>query len=200
MESVSRGESLLRQWLSMSFEGYEALYNYRELGIINDKTGHPLEIDIYYPELKLAYEFQGEGHYNETAYANTEIVEEVIRRDELKRKFCENNGITLFQVKAADLMVAANKLIPKVEKRWENSKAAREERKQQYSKLRAACFYYRRDLKKIQGHKSHHSDAKNWRDEMKAKGYKIPSYPARKTVITEEHKKHFFAGKYGPIT
>jgi len=59
--------------------------------IINPDTGRELELDIFVPDLRLAYEYQGEG---------THEAEDVKKRDAIKKKRCKELGITLIEVPA----------------------------------------------------------------------------------------------------
>jgi G:T-mismatch repair DNA endonuclease (very short patch repair protein) len=65
----------------------------------------PKELDFYFPESKLAIEFQGTfWHAHESMFKNeTEIqpisgksIKEIREADKLKAKLCEENGIDLF--------------------------------------------------------------------------------------------------------
>ena len=59
--------------------------------IVNPDTGYELELDVFVPDLRLAYEYQGKG---------THESDEVKKRDAEKRKQCEGLGITLIVVPA----------------------------------------------------------------------------------------------------
>ena len=62
MLKISYGEKLCRELLEMWFFENKVLYNYRPDWLKNPLTGKNLELDIYYPELKLAVEFNGMQH------------------------------------------------------------------------------------------------------------------------------------------
>ena len=59
-----------------------------------------LELDCYNDDLKLALEYNGAQHYRYTPYfhKNKESFLNQQYRDELKRRMCEDNGITLIEV------------------------------------------------------------------------------------------------------
>lgn len=59
-----------------------------------------LELDCYNPKLKLAVEFQGQQHYKYTPFfhKNQEAFMNQKYRDELKRRMCKDNMITLIEV------------------------------------------------------------------------------------------------------
>ncbi len=62
----------------------------REEGIYNSrKIIKPFELDIYYPGIKLAIEYNGKGWHND---------EDSIRRDRQKKELCNKNGIFLFVI------------------------------------------------------------------------------------------------------
>lgn len=68
----------------------------------NPVTGgkNNLEIDCYNEELRLGVEVQGQQHYKYTPYfhKNYEAFMNQKYRDELKRRMCKDNGITLIEV------------------------------------------------------------------------------------------------------
>lgn len=86
---LSYGEKLLRMYVKRCFPKQKQLFNFREAGIINPNTGHPLEIDIYLPDIKVGFEFNGRQHM-------TDITQR--ERDKIKRKKCKELGITLFEI------------------------------------------------------------------------------------------------------
>lgn len=63
---------------------------------LKGKKGYPLELDGYCEDLKIAFEHQGTQHYENqlSKFSNREILE----RDKLKRKLCQQNGISLIEV------------------------------------------------------------------------------------------------------
>jgi hypothetical protein len=86
---LSYGEKLLRAYVKRCFPDEEALYNHRDERILNDKTGHPLEIDIFLPNVNIGFEFQGRQHRTE---------QEQKERDKIKKAKCKELGITLIEV------------------------------------------------------------------------------------------------------
>ncbi|MGL5716014.1 hypothetical protein [Cetobacterium sp.] len=86
---LSRGESLLRAFVKRCFPSYRKVFNCRETGIINPDTGFPLELDIYLPDIGLAFEFHGRQHRTD---------EEQRERDKHKRKQCKTLEITLIEI------------------------------------------------------------------------------------------------------
>ena len=59
-------------------------------------TGRPMELDIYLPKEKLAFEYQGEAHYMDIYALGNRWRQK--QRDEEKRQICLENGITLIEV------------------------------------------------------------------------------------------------------
>ena len=55
-----------------------------------------VELDVYLPKEKLAFEYQGEGHYHDVYSLGKRWVQRQL--DEEKRLSCRNNGITLVEV------------------------------------------------------------------------------------------------------
>lgn len=68
--------------------------------IVNDKTGKKLELDGYNDKLKLAFEYQGQQHYNFSPYfhKSQEDFTNQVYRDKLKKELCEKNNITLIEI------------------------------------------------------------------------------------------------------
>lgn len=61
---------------------------------------HPLELDGYCEELKLAFEHQGRYHFESIKFfENGNAKSKIKDRDRLKRALCKKNGITLVEVK-----------------------------------------------------------------------------------------------------
>lgn len=78
--------SKLELYLQKNLNGYNFEYN-------NRKICNGLELDIFIPELKLAFEINGVFHYE--AIYGLEKLENTIRKDKLKAKLCKELGITL---------------------------------------------------------------------------------------------------------
>ena len=56
-------------------------------------TAGPLELDFYYPQFNLAFEFQGQQHYREVAkYNRSESLDENKQRDLIKETLCKSKG------------------------------------------------------------------------------------------------------------
>lgn len=66
----------------------------------NPETGANLELDCYNESLKLAVEYNGEQHYHfpNVFHRTMEEFIQTVRRDELKRKLCDQAGVYLIPV------------------------------------------------------------------------------------------------------
>jgi hypothetical protein len=65
--------------------------------LINPETGNALEIDIYFPDLKLGFEIQGTQHYRFTPglQATYADYQKQLRHDTLKIQVCLDKGVAL---------------------------------------------------------------------------------------------------------
>ncbi len=86
------------------FKNYEILTHHRKT--LGEWGLQGLELDIYVPELKLAFEYMGKQHYDEKTYylltSYNRIKEEFEAqqyRDRCKKKLCKLKGITLIRIK-----------------------------------------------------------------------------------------------------
>ncbi|MGL6098863.1 MAG: hypothetical protein ACRC0G_04475 [Fusobacteriaceae bacterium] len=86
---LSYGEKLLRMYVKRCFPKQKQLFNFRDAGIINPTTGRSLEIDIYLPDIKIGFEFNGRQHKTDESQRE---------RDKVKRKKCKELGITLVEI------------------------------------------------------------------------------------------------------
>ena len=91
---LSYGEKLLRGFVTKCFPKQKRLLNYRGAGIINPNTSQPLEIDVYFPNIKLGFEFHGRQHLTDESQRN---------RDKIKRKQCKEKGIVLIEIYTSNL-------------------------------------------------------------------------------------------------
>lgn len=78
-------ENLIKELFKRKYPNEKVFYNYRPEWIINPQTGHRLELDIYYPDLKIAIEINGLHH--ETEYQKY--------KDSFKILACKERGIIL---------------------------------------------------------------------------------------------------------
>ena len=57
--------------------------------------------DFYLPDYNLAIEYQGEQHYRDNGFFKDKL-EVIQRRDEIKRKYCQENNIKLLEISYKD--------------------------------------------------------------------------------------------------
>ena len=81
------------------FQAYEIITHCRE-PLMNWKP-RGLELDIYIPELKLAFEYMGKQHYEWIKFFHKTKAEFEAQqyRDKCKKKLCKMLGITLIRIK-----------------------------------------------------------------------------------------------------
>ncbi len=76
--------------------------------IIQEQTikinGKNLFLDIYLPRLKIAFECNGEQHYNFNKFFHSDIMafKQQKQNDELKKLFCKESSINLIEIKYND--------------------------------------------------------------------------------------------------
>lgn len=98
---ISKIERLVRQYLRHLLPDSAPTYNYRPNWLKNPKTGHNLELDIYYPELGIAIEVNGISH----------ILKYQMYKDSIKVSGCKDRGINLIIVKhKGDILKLKKKL------------------------------------------------------------------------------------------
>lgn len=88
------GETSLRHMLKELFPTASPLLNYRHPELIFKDSKSPMELDIYYEQQKLAFEYQGRQHY----YAANAGFQRQQTRDVQKHLGCEKLNITLISV------------------------------------------------------------------------------------------------------
>jgi len=88
-KNLIKSEDHLANWLNKKvLPGVKCIRNIRPDWLKNPGTGRNLELDIYYPELNLAFEFGGKTHLQYTQQ----------RRDATKRRLAGKRGITIIYV------------------------------------------------------------------------------------------------------
>jgi hypothetical protein len=71
-------------------------HNYKHPSLLSPQSTRTMEFDIYIPSLSLAFEYQGEHHYQFHYLYGDPLVHQ--QRDEEKRKLSKQIGITLIEV------------------------------------------------------------------------------------------------------
>lgn len=99
----SKGEKMTRQLFEEIFNGY-SFDKSRPDWLINPETNCKLELDGYNKQLKLAFEYQGQQHYDAIKlWGGKKNLESIQRRDKIKRKLCKTNGVTLVEIDSRPL-------------------------------------------------------------------------------------------------
>lgn len=89
---VSVFEILAKRLLNFYFKPLKKIDNYRPDWLAG------LELDRFYPEIKVGIEFQGIQHFRPTEELGQtrEQFSRQLEKDTLKRRLCEKGGVTLF--------------------------------------------------------------------------------------------------------
>ena len=65
-----------------------------------------LRLDFYIPDLNIGIEVQGQQHYIPVdSFGGIDALQKNIKRDELKKKLCEKNGLKLYYIKYNDNII-----------------------------------------------------------------------------------------------
>jgi len=99
----NRGEALLREFLTLLI----AVDKYEDDAspdfLLNPFTRELMDLDRYYPTAKVAVEFNGDQHYEETDLATREETVKQVGRDAMKAFLCKAQGIDLAIIHPEDL-------------------------------------------------------------------------------------------------
>ena len=91
----SKGEQIIEKWLvehKICFEAQKTL----------EAPLKRYKFDFYLPDYNLAIEYQGEQHYKDKS-AVWEGLSEVQKRDKIKKDYCQEKGIELFEICYLDI-------------------------------------------------------------------------------------------------
>jgi len=96
---IWKNQMLMIEYIKNIFKDEIVLINTR--GILNG-----LELDCYIPRLKLAFEYNGKQHYEYVSIFHNSLdsLEEVKKRDRLKKKLCDNINIKLIIIDYNELL------------------------------------------------------------------------------------------------
>jgi hypothetical protein len=96
----SKKEGLMQQILNQLLPDAEYIDN-GYYSWLESPRGASLQLDRYYPELKLAFEFNGRQHYEFNRYMHKDYkaFEYLQECDKKKRKDCKKHGVTLITIK-----------------------------------------------------------------------------------------------------
>lgn len=94
----SRGEKACREFLE--FATGKKFIKVRPSWLKNPVTQHPLELDLYNADLRLAVEYNGSQHYNYNSmmHPTKDSFHNQRYRDLIKKQLCDQHGIRLIEV------------------------------------------------------------------------------------------------------
>jgi hypothetical protein len=102
---ASRGQRLLCEIVKRIFPGQRIEFDYRHPDLRFSKSNRMMELDIYLPDRNLAFEYQGEWHFDVSCFLWHNGIEWCMQknqenwaRDEEKRQACRRVGITLIEI------------------------------------------------------------------------------------------------------
>lgn len=97
---MSHWELQMKEVLEQELPKYIFIDN-GKFSFMRSPKGAPLELDRYYPEIEVAFEFDGEQHYtyNEFFHKSQEQFEYYQLCDKIKNRECEERGITLIRIR-----------------------------------------------------------------------------------------------------
>lgn len=105
------GERLMKRLLDRIYPNESYIDRIRPDWLKNPRTGYPLELDRFYPNLNLAFEYNGPQHYK-PSFSEQHIEAEVKQvqqqkiRDQIKLDLCCQRGIRLVVFKYTDHLSA----------------------------------------------------------------------------------------------
>lgn len=97
------GEAIMREFLTLLIDCDQFQDDATPGFLVNPVTRERLGLDRYYPELKVAFEFQGAQHFGETEKVSDEESRVQQARDLIKIGLCVRQGITLAEVLPREL-------------------------------------------------------------------------------------------------
>ena len=100
--NISKGEDEIEKYLIKNNIEYNHQHTF--VDCINPKTSKKLPFDFYLLNSNIIIEYQGEQHYKKTGYYEKRAggIEGLQYRDNLKREYCQNNGIKFIEISYKD--------------------------------------------------------------------------------------------------
>ena len=95
----TQGELILFKVLD-DILGKHDFINHGYYSFLKSPKGYPMQLDRYYPDLKLAFEYDGKQHetYQKYIHKSLKNFEYYKECDRLKEQYCKDAGITLIRV------------------------------------------------------------------------------------------------------
>ena len=95
----TQGELVLFRALDQLLVGHDFI-NHGYYSYLKSPKGYALQLDRYYPDIKLAFEFDGKQHeeYNKYIHKSKKNFDYYKECDKLKEKYCKQRGITLIRI------------------------------------------------------------------------------------------------------
>jgi len=95
----SKNQNSLTEYFKDHLLGVELLSNYYPYILKTKQNPRGLELDFYWPELKIALELDGEQHFGAVKHwGGQEKFVQIQANDKRKNKLCKKNGIHLIRV------------------------------------------------------------------------------------------------------
>ena len=105
VKCLKKTQTKLFEFIQRILPGHKVRYDFKHHEMRFSKSNHPMEIDIWIPELQLGIEYQGELHFfehwshrNASDTRHHDTLSAVQERDEEKRVACKQQGITLLEI------------------------------------------------------------------------------------------------------
>ncbi len=92
---MSYGQDLLKKYLDLLIDNKKVNINFKPNWLFG------MELDIFYPELNLAFEFQGHQHFAPSEKYGS--CDEQKNRDKYKKRLCTEQNVTLVTIDASEL-------------------------------------------------------------------------------------------------
>ena len=156
-QETSESELKLREIVRLALPDYALEFNVRPYWLVNRNSNHTLELDIYVPVLKLAFEYQGWQHWRAAPDKGiTQMMVESQRvRDRSKARTCFKHRVSLYRVYFNNLKDA---LFPAKVKEWAlHAKAVIDGQVWAHQPYDQPLeFEFKGKVKKLTGKQSHH--------------------------------------------
>lgn len=102
--SPHRGETLMKYMLYLMVDESYVLYNSRYRWLIAGFGKGRMELDVFFPDIKVAVEFQGRQHFETVTFHNGKTnLQEQQARDRAKYLACERQKVKLIEIEDIEL-------------------------------------------------------------------------------------------------